>query len=203
MPRLALLLNVLWFLVLFVFRTWLQWRRTGSGGIAGFSGRPGSLEWSAGLLVALGMLCALAAPLASLWGWPGGALLFAHPTLNRVGAAGVVLGTLATLAAQLTMGDSWRVGVDPSERTALVTGGLFGWVRNPIFTFMLLTGAGLALLLPNALALLAFALSALGIELHVRVVEEPHLLRTHGAAYRAYVARVGRFVPGIGRGDAA
>ena len=29
--------------------------------------------------------------------------------------------------------------------------------------------------------------------------EERHLLRTHGAVYAEYAARVGRFVPGVGR----
>ena len=37
------------------------------------------------------------------------------------------------------------------------------------------------------------------LELQVRVVEEPHLLRAHGGAYASYAARVGRFVPGVGR----
>ena len=31
------------------------------------------------------------------------------------------------------------------------------------------------------------------------LVEEPYLLAMHGAAYAAYAARAGRFVPGIGR----
>jgi protein-S-isoprenylcysteine O-methyltransferase Ste14 len=39
-----------------------------------------------------------------------------------------------------SMGASWRIGVDPSERTDLVTGGAFALVRNPIFSAMLLTG---------------------------------------------------------------
>jgi hypothetical protein len=34
----------------------------------------------------------------------------------------------------IDMGDSWRIGVDPSETTTLVRTGVFGWVRNPIFT---------------------------------------------------------------------
>jgi len=38
-----------------------------------------------------------------------------------------------------------------------------------------------------------------GLELHVRHVEEPYLLQTHGDAYRAYAASAGRFVPGVGR----
>ncbi|HLS74191.1 MAG TPA: hypothetical protein VK046_10500 [Actinomycetaceae bacterium] len=36
-------------------------------------------------------------------------------------------------------------------------------------------------------------------EIQVRLVEEPYLLRTHGPAYARYTARVGRFLPGLGR----
>jgi protein-S-isoprenylcysteine O-methyltransferase Ste14 len=63
---------------------------------------------------------------------------------------------------------------------------------------MLLSTLGFVLLLPNALALLALALTAAGIQLQVRAVEEPYLLRTHGSSYASYAARVGRFVPGVG-----
>jgi protein-S-isoprenylcysteine O-methyltransferase Ste14 len=97
------------------------------------------------------------------------------------------------------MGNSWRVGVDENERTALVSDGMFAWVRNPIFSFITLSAFGLLLLLPNALAVLAAGLTLLGIELQVRAVEEPYLLRTHGADYARYAARVGRFIPAIGR----
>ena len=34
---------------------------------------------------------------------------------------------------------------------------------------------------------------------NVRGVEEPYLLGTHDGTYRTYAARVGRFVPGLGR----
>jgi protein-S-isoprenylcysteine O-methyltransferase Ste14 len=37
------------------------------------------------------------------------------------------------------------------------------------------------------------------LEVQVRLVEEPYLLRTHGAHYAEYASRVGRFVPGFGR----
>jgi SAM-dependent methyltransferase len=37
------------------------------------------------------------------------------------------------------------------------------------------------------------------LEVQVRLVEEPYLLRTHGRAYAEYGARTGRFVPGLGR----
>jgi len=97
------------------------------------------------------------------------------------------------------MGASWRVGVDVRERTELVTGGLFRFVRNPIFSAMLVALVGLALLVPNAVSLLALVSSFAGLEIQVRRVEEPHLLRVHGERYRAWAARTGRFAPGLGR----
>ena len=199
MPRLALALVLLWFLALFVVRTLIQWRRTGSTGLKGFHGRIGSLPWSAGASVSLGVLLALAAPVAAWLGWPGGSLLVSSAPLHVAGAFLLVGGMLGALGAQLTMGDSWRVGVDETERTELVTTGLFAWVRNPIFTFMGISLLGLMGLVPNVASLAAGALTLLGIELQVRFVEEPWLARAHGARYRAYAGRTGRFLPGIGR----
>lgn len=97
------------------------------------------------------------------------------------------------------MGESWRIGIDPSETTALVDTGVFGLVRNPIFTAMLGFAGGVTLIIPNAVAIVAFALLLVTIELQVRAVEEPHLTRVHGARYRAYLATTGRFVPGVDR----
>ena len=100
------------------------------------------------------------------------------------------------------MGESWRIGVDEQERTELVTSGPFAVVRNPIFAAMLPASMGLALLVPNAVALVGLAALFIALEIQVRLVEEPYLLRAHGDSYRQYAARVGRFVPGLGRLDA-
>jgi len=66
---------------------------------------------------------------------------------------------------------------------------------------MILTAAGLALLVPNATGLAALLVLVAGIELQVRLVEEPYLLRSHGAAYADWASRTGRFLPGVGRLD--
>lgn len=199
MPRVALAICLLWFLSLFVFRSVVQWRRTGSTGMKGFHGRVGSLPWVAGVAASLGLALSPAAPLGVLLGWPGATLLLEAPSLHVLGAVLALVGTLGALAAQLSMGDSWRIGVDDAETTRLVTDGLFAWVRNPIFSFMTLSVVGLVLLVPCALSLAAAGLTILGIELQVRGVEEPYLLKTHGEEYAQYVGTVGRFVPGVGR----
>lgn len=201
MPKLALVLVLVWFVSLFVVRTCIQWWRTGNAGVRGFSGAIGSLEWNAGVLASLGLAAGVLAPFAALAGWPGGALGFANDALHGAGAALVVIGIAGALAAQMAMGESWRIGVDEDEVTTLVTDGPFACVRNPIFSFVLLTAVGLVALLPNAWALLACALTTAGVEIQVRAVEEPYLEKTHGSAYRDYASRVGRFFPGLGHFD--
>ncbi len=109
-------------------------------------------------------------------------------------AAGIVL----TIAAQTGMGSSWRIGVAQAETTELVTTGLFPQVRNPIFTGMLCALLGLGLMVPNVLGMLALLMGFVGMELQVRWVEEPYLIRVHGERYRTYARRVGRFLPKVG-----
>ena len=75
------------------------------------------------------------------------------------------------------MGESWRIGVDEQERTALVTSGPFAVVRNPIFAGMLPASLGLALLVPNVVALAGLAALLVALEIQVRLVEEPYLMR--------------------------
>lgn len=194
---LVLISLVLFAALAFGWRSWLQWRRTGSTGFKGISGRLGSAEWFGGVLLAVAFAVAALAPIAILAGWSRDIEL--PPSFIAVGAAVLGAGIVGTLVAQLDMGASWRIGVDANQRTALVSNGLFRFARNPIFTSMLLVLAGAALLLPGVLSAAAFVAALVGIELQVRLVEEPYLLRTHGDAYRDYARRVGRFVPLLGR----
>lgn len=116
-------------------------------------------------------------------------------------AAGLVVfaaGCGMTLWAQSAMGTSWRIGVDPTERTAMVVDGPFGWARNPIFTGMVTAALGLALLAPTVLTIAAVVMLVAAVEIQVRSVEEPYL-RVAMPDWQNYANRVGRFVPGLGR----
>ena len=112
------------------------------------------------------------------------------------GWALVAAGFVVTVRAQVQMGASWRIGID-SERTELVTGGLFSVVRNPIFSGMLAVVTGVTLATPSAWTVMGWLDYVLLVSLQVRL-EEDHLLRLHGSDYARYAARVGRFVPGMG-----
>jgi protein-S-isoprenylcysteine O-methyltransferase Ste14 len=53
-------------------------------------------------------------------------------------------------------------------------------------------------MVPTWVSALALVALVAGVQMQVRAVEEPYLRAVHGAAYDAYAARTGRFVPGIG-----
>ena len=195
-PVAALVLYAVWFVLAFGVRTVVAVRHTGDSGWRGLSGRPFSLEWTAGVLFTVALLVGVAAPVADLAG------LDPLVDSTAVTAAGVVLavvGILLTLAAQLSMGDSWRIGVDESERTDLVTDGAFSVVRNPIFSAMVVTAVGLTLMVPNVITVVGLVALLVALELQVRGAEEPYLRTVHGDSYERYTQRVGRFVPGLGR----
>ncbi len=196
---LALGLYALYMALAFGLRTWLQLRRTGESGFKGISGRLGSLEWIAGVLFVLAIAIGVAAPVLDVTGALEPLDALDSAGVRATGVAIFIVGLVGTLYAQVAMGESWRIGVDVDERTALVTSGPFAIVRNPIFAAMLPASLGLALLVPNIAALAGFGALVLALQIQVRLVEEPYLLRQHGEAYRNYAARVGRFVPGLGR----
>ena len=121
---------------------------------------------------------------------------------NIIGAAISLAGIAIMVISQWQMGAAWRFGVDESERTDLVTSGLYSLVRNPIYSGVFLFCIGLLVLLPHIYMLFFLILAYSSIELQVRFVEEPHLHRLHGAMYEQYAAHAGRyfprFIPGSG-----
>jgi len=197
MPVLSLVLYSLYLALAFGLRVAIQLRRTGSTGLSGIGGRPAERIAGAGFVLAA--LLGLAAPVLALLGRVEPINGLDTNWVYAVGAVLALLGIVGTFYAQIAMGDSWRIGVDAEERTELVTDGPFAYVRNPIYSAVIPTALGLALLVPSWVAIVGFVGLAIALEVQVRLVEEPYLLRAHGAAYAGYAARVGRFAPGVGR----
>ncbi|MCD0449149.1 isoprenylcysteine carboxylmethyltransferase family protein [Actinocorallia sp. API 0066] len=194
----ALVVYLVWFALAFGLRTWRQWRATADTGFRGGGFAPGSAQWWVRILFVAALLTGAAGPVAALAGLdPVGFL--DHPAVALPGLVVALLGVAGTVVAQAAMGASWRIGVDETEHTALVTHGPFALARNPIFTTMIVTALGLTAAVPNPVSLAGLALTVVSIHLQVRAVEEPYLLRTHGPAYTTYASRVGRFLPSLGR----
>lgn len=199
MATLALILYAVYLVLAFGLRMLIQVRRTGSTGFHGLAGPPGSAEWFAGIGFTVALLVGAAAPVLALLDLVEPISALDASPAHVAGVVLAVAGIATTFYAQVAMGASWRIGVDPVERTQLVTTGPFALVRNPIYAAMLPTALGLTLLVPSWVSFAGLAGLVIALELQVRVVEEPYLLRAHGEAYAGYAERVGRFFPGIGR----
>ena len=195
MPGVALVFLSVYGALALVGRIALQLRRTGSTGVH----VPTGIEWLSGVLLVGGFALATCGPALAASDALEPISAIDGSVTNAAGIGLAAGGMATTVAAQLAMGKDWRIGVEESERTDLVTGGPFAVVRNPIYSGMIPFFFGITLLVPSALTI-AGAVSVLAaLELQTRSVEEPYLLRTHGDAYADYAARVGRFFPGLGK----
>ena len=198
MAALALGLCLSYLLVVFVLRGILQRRAFGSSGWLGGTGATPA-ERLANLLFLVGCGLDLLTPVLVLSGRlrPWGPL--DAPVAHAAGAALLAAAMVAASAAQRSMGAEWRTGIDPGAPSHLVTAGPFAVVRNPVYTTMVASSVGVALLVPTVIALVAVPVCLAGLEVQARLVEEPFLLERHGRRYRDYARVVGRFLPGIGR----
>jgi protein-S-isoprenylcysteine O-methyltransferase Ste14 len=195
----ALYLWGLYGLLALVVPVALQLRRTGSTGLKPPGGAPGSVEWIAGASLIVALALGVAAPILALNDDVEPIDALDGTGTHVVGVALYALGLALVVFSQQWMGRSWRVGVDESERTELVKGGPFEFVRNPIFTGLIFMSAGFTLMVPSIVSLASTVILLVSLELQTRLVEEPYLTRVHGEAYRGWASRVGRFLPGVGR----
>ena len=116
-----------------------------------------------------------------------------HGCLKYIGWGLLVLSLILVWVAQSQMANSWRIGIDESNKTKLVTNGLFSISRNPIFLGIMVANFGLLLIIPNAFTLLIVSLSIISINTQVRL-EESFLEKSHGTSYANYCKEVRRWL---------
>lgn len=83
----------------------------------------------------------------------------------------------------------------PLENSTLVQHGIYGFVRHPLYTSLILASGGWALLWSSWLGLAAAG--ALTLLLYGKAIREEHWLRERYPEYREYERRVKRFLPGL------
>jgi protein-S-isoprenylcysteine O-methyltransferase Ste14 len=103
-------------------------------------------------------------------------------------AAGLAVYGLALHA----FGSSWRLGIDRERAGVLVTGGIFGRSRNPVYLGLALLVVGVFLVLGRLVLLLLAIVFLVYFQFLIRR-EERFLAEHYGNAYREYARSVGRW----------
>ena len=117
------------------------------------------------------------------------------PTIRWAAGACLILAGVAILAAGIR--DFSRAATPvPSNQPvrALVTTGIHGWSRNPMYVGMLLLYAGIGIGARSAWVLILALPLVLILRYRVVAREERYLERRFGDAYRAYKSRVRRWL---------
>jgi protein-S-isoprenylcysteine O-methyltransferase Ste14 len=115
---------------------------------------------------------------------------------QRVVAGAIFVLDTAFVAWTLLSFRSWRIRAAIEPGHVLATSGPFAWVRNPIYLSLALLAVATTIWIPSFASALGLAMIVIGGDLRARA-EERVLDASFGEPYRAYRARVKRFVPGI------
>lgn len=107
-----------------------------------------------------------------------------------------ILGLFICRIAQVTIGKSWRVGIDENAKPGLITNGIYKYMRNPTYTGLFALCFGIWIINPTFLYsywILAFFIM---MEFQVRC-EEEYLENQYGKDYLDYCKRTKRYIPMI------
>ena len=95
---------------------------------------------------------------------------------------------------QHSLGSHWSTQLRLRENHTLVTGGLYRWIRHPMYTVLFVTRLAIALASANLLILLIEA-TQFAIYYARIAKEEQMMLERFGDEYRTYMLHTGRFLP--------
>lgn len=118
---------------------------------------------------------------------------FAVP-VRIVGVLVAVVGVAVFIISVLTMRDSWRAGVSKTDKTELVTKGIYKISRNPAFLGFDLMYLGILLMFFNLVLFEVSLFAMLIFHLQIVNVEEEFLLEAFGDEYLRYKKKVCRYI---------
>ncbi len=195
-PLYLFIFFILFFLTVFVVRSYLLWKNTGVNPIT-FDSGDDAHSYNGKLFKLISVIQFVIVTIYAVESdWYAYYLPFWYLEDTIVRAIGWVLlhGSLIWIfIAQLQMGDSWRIGIDEKNEAQLITKGLFSVSRNPIFLGLLVADLGLFLVIPNAFTLLILVWVFHAIQIQVRL-EEAYLIKTHDETYKHYLSQVRRWI---------
>lgn len=122
--------------------------------------------------------------------------------MESVGLALVVGGAAVNIVGRFSLGGNWANHATVYADQRLVTTGLYGFVRHPLYASLIAMGVGASLAFGNWLGLVA-VLFVFRIAMSRRAELEERMLEERFPEYGEYRVRVGRFFPRCVRCEAA
>jgi len=114
-----------------------------------------------------------------------------------IGVSIMILGMALRQWSVLTLGQFFTVQVQVRRGQTVVDTGPYGWVRHPSYTAIIMTFAGIGVVLENWLSLLVLiVVPTIGLVIRIRV-EESALLAALGEPYREFAATRARLIPKV------
>lgn len=120
--------------------------------------------------------------------------LYRQPAVQWMAVAVAAVAFGFTLVCWKRMGKSWRMGIDPGEKTQLIVTGPYAYVRHPIYALSSLMMLGSVAAVPTPLMIVVGVIHVAFLQWEARR-EEHYLKLVHGEAYGSYLSGVGRFIP--------
>ena len=114
--------------------------------------------------------------------------------IRVMGAIISVGGTVIFIVAVWTMRDSWRAGVSKTDKTELITNGIYHISRNPAFLGFDLLYIGTLLMFFNWILCFLTVFAVTMYHLQIVNVEEDFFLATFGNEYLKYKKKVCRYI---------
>jgi protein-S-isoprenylcysteine O-methyltransferase Ste14 len=118
------------------------------------------------------------------------------PAIQKtIGAIIFFIGALTGYLSKKALGRNFRVFAAPRRSGSLVQDGVYRYVRHPMYTAVILTLAGYALIFGTRWGFLPWLICS--ILYVIKAIKEEQLLNTHYPGYTEYSSRTWRFVPYI------
>jgi len=129
-------------------------------------------------------------PLYTWWASPG-------PTTSGVAAVGALVLALSVGMAALWVNrpGNFNIVPAPKAQTALITQGIYRWIRHPMYTSVLLFCGALALITADVWGVVNFLV--LAFVLVIKAWVEERALCEQFPSYAAYQQRTWRMLPGL------
>jgi protein-S-isoprenylcysteine O-methyltransferase Ste14 len=120
----------------------------------------------------------------------------ATPLVEAIGITLTVAGLVFAIWARRYLGRNWSAAVTVKEEHQLIRTGPYRWVRHPIYSGMILSLVGAALVDGEFRGILAILLVLLGFYIKSRM-EDGFMQNTFGEEYEAYRKSTGALIPRI------